>query len=690
MKNRELLPHLGCIWIFCSLSFSVHATVLEQLNTTSLDGDQIQLKLQFDGRPPNASGYAIKQPARIAIDLPETTSQVDKYHKLGAGNAKNITVVESQGKTRLIISLLEPVGYALEEKGRYLLINVGKNVVGKNSTGQSNYSSLYERTQNNETENNHRPTPDYDLEKRVKNIDFRRGEDGAGNLIISLSHPDIISDIDKKNNKLDLLLQDVKLPLSLRQKLDVIDFATPVQFISAKSVPDGTRIVIEPKGNFDYLVWQADTQFTISIKKMFGEQASLALEDTIQYSGERLSLNFQDIEIRSVLQLIADFKDLNLVASDTVEGNVTLRLKNVPWDQALDIVLTAKGLGKRIEDNILTVAPAEELASREQEALESRQKISSLSTLHTELVQINYADASEIASVLQGEKDNRILSERGSIQVITRTNSLLIKETSDKLEEIQSLIKRIDVPVRQVQIESRIVAIDDKVSKNLGVKWSHGDPSNGSGLNDLFTDFSVTGPNINVGFAVDGTLLELELSALEEDNRGEVISQPRVVTADKQTAVIKSGKEIAYQESTSSGATSIAFKEAVLSLEVTPQITPDGRVIMDIQIKNDDTVATATGQSSGNDEDSEESATSDIPIISKNEVKTKVMVNDGQTVVLGGIFRNNQTRSVSKVPFLGDLPGVGHLFRRDTRATTRSEVLIFITPRIISESVALR
>ena len=432
------------------------------------------------------------------------------------------------------------------------------------------------------------------------------------------------------------------------------------------------------------------------------------------YSGDRLSLNFQDIEVRDVLQILADFKDLNLVASDTVAGRVTLRLKSVPWDQALDIVLRSKGLGQRQENNVLIVAPAVELAALEREQLESQQQIRELAPLYTELVQINYADASEIAAVLLGGEGNRILSERGSVQVIDRTNSLLVQETQVKLDEIRSLIEKVDIPVRQVMIEARIVNADTGFRKELGVKWGgyiQGGNKHKNGVPDprvmvggqdalvttttseqngqtvlsraytydqLFTDLSVSGSAssaIALGFLTDSAVLNLELSALESDGGGEIVSQPKVITSDKQKAVIKSGKEIPYQEASSSGATTVSFKDAVLSLEVTPQITPDGRVIMDIKITNNDsTTSTSTG----------------IPIIDTNEVETKVLIDDGQTIVLGGIFKNTTSKGVDKVPLLGDLPGIGRLFRKDTQRDTKSEVLIFITPKILTESLALR
>jgi len=418
-----------------------------------------------------------------------------------------------------------------------------------------------------------------------------------------------------------------------------------------------------------------------------------------------MSLDFQDIAVRDVLQILADFKGFNLVASDTVTGNITLRLKDVPWNQALAIVLSARGLGQRQDGNILVVAPAAELSNREREQLESSKQLRDLAPLHTELLQINYANAEEIANVLLGGEGNRTLSERGSVQIIQRTNSLLVRETRSQLKKIRELLSQVDVPVRQVQIEARIVAADTSFRKELGVRWGGAfqlgtgnhlraggrggafqaadSAANGNfvsdatdvafGNNNLFTDLSVTGTGasaLSIGLLTDSSLLNLELSALEADGGGEIVSRPRVITSDKQQATIRSGQEIPFQETSAGGGTSVSFKDAVLSLEVTPQITPDGRIIMDIKVNNDSsTESTATG----------------IPIIDTTEVSTKVLIDDGQTIVLGGIFTNTTQKGVSKVPFLGDLPGVGRLFRRDIKQDTRGETLIFITPKVLGQ-----
>ncbi|MGB0359990.1 MAG: type IV pilus secretin PilQ, partial [Endozoicomonas sp.] len=524
-------------------------------------------------------------------------------------------------------------------------------------------------------------------ESGITRIDFQRGEDGEGKVIIALADAKIPMDMNEQAGRIRLEFAGDVIPEKLRNRLDVIDFATPVMFIDSRVEDGNSSIVIEPKGQFEYLAYQTDNLLTISVKKPERQDHNRRASG-LSYKGDKLSLNFQNIEVRAVLQLIADFTDLNLVASDTVGGNVTLRLQNVPWDQALDIVLKAKGLDKRLEGNVLTVAPAAEIAAREREQLENEQQISELAPVYTDLVQINYADAAEISEVIQGSGDAGLLTERGSVQVVDRTNSLLVKDTQAKLDELRDLIEQLDIPIRQVMIEARIVTLSSSLREELGVKWSgqKAEIDAGSGTVDIggrgddniFTDLSVTGvasTAIQIGLSTNSGLLNLELSALLSDGGGEVISQPKVITADKKTAIIKSGKEIPYEEKTSSGATSVAFKDAVLGLEVTPQITPDGRVIMDIKINNDDTT---------------EETSNSVPIISTNEITTQVLVEDGETVVLGGVFKQSKRSGVSKVPVLGDIPYIGALFRSKTESDEKEELLVFITPRVVTDSISLR
>ncbi len=692
----------------------VMAGELRNLDVNSLPGDRVEVTLTFDGPPPDIRSYAIEQPARISIDLPATISKVPKYNDVGFSNAQSITVIETKDRTRMIVNLEQPAGYTYFTEDNKLIITVGDGDLPEPvSDGQLARSKDNQQgSQGNDAESKAKVTGSGLMlshqPEGITSIDFERGEGGEGNIVIGLSSKSVAMDLEEQGGRLRLTFPGARLPASLKNRLDVIDFATPVQYVDARIEEGNAMVIIEPKGEYDYLAWQTDNMLTISVKALSSRQVQRNIREKQLYSGDRLSLNFQDIEVRDVLQILADFKDLNLVASDTVVGRVTLRLKSVPWDQALDIVLRSKGLGQRQENNVLIVAPAVELAALEREQLESEQQIRELAPLYTELMQINYADAKEISTVLVGGEDNRILSERGSVQVIERTNSLLVQETQVKLDEIRNLIEKVDIPVRQVMIEARIVNADTRFVKELGVKWGGYVNPNGphtqadrqyflggqdatvtTSVEDgatersytydqLFTDLSVSGTTraaLAIGLITDSSVINLELSAMEADGGGEVVSQPKVITSDKQKAVIKSGKEIPYQEASSSGATSISFKDAVLSLEVTPQITPDGRVIMDIKITNNDsTTSTSTG----------------VPIIDTNEVQTKVLIDDGQTIVLGGIFKNTTKEGVDKVPLLGDLPGIGRLFRKDTKQETKSEVLIFITPKILTGSLALR
>ena len=576
--------------LLAMLPISAWGVTLKNMDAAALPGEMVEIRLTFDGAAPVAHGYSIEKPPRISIDLPFTRSELPKYNEIGFNNAKSVTVLESGDRTRLVINLQQPTGFSSQADGRTLSIYLGEN----------SSATAVQRELSQQGEPSYQTA---EMTRGINDIGFQRGDDGEGEVIIALSDARIPMDMNEQGGRIRLEFQGDILPQNLRNRLDVIDFATPIKFIDA-AVQDGNSIItIEPKGEFEYLAYQTDNLLTVSVKAPDPKEHSRRKKG-LSYKGDKLSLNFQDIEVRAVLQLIADFTDLNLVASDTVGGNVTLRLQNVPWDQALDIVLKAKGLDKRLEGNVLTVAPAAEIAAREREQLENEKQIRELAPVYTDLVQINYADAEEIATVLKGAEGASLLTERGSVQVVARTNSLLIKDTQVKLDELRELIDQLDIPIRQVMIEARIVTLSSNFQEELGVKWTgskkdalkedNRDLAIGGGQeNDVFTDLSVTGgasSAIAIGFSTNGgTILNLELSALLSDGGGEVISQPKVITADKKTAIIKSGKEIPYEEKTSSGATSVAFKDAVLGLEVTPQITPDGRVIMDIKINNDDT-----------------------------------------------------------------------------------------------------
>ncbi len=554
--------------------------------------------------------------------------------------------------------------------------------------------------------------------KEIRNIDFQRGEQGEGNLVIDLSDSSITPNIEEQGGKIRVTFAKTQLPEAMRARLDVKDFATPVNFVNASVSGDNVSIVIEPTGFYDYLAFQADNRLTISVKPLAQDEVEKRKAERFAYTGEKLSLNFQDIDVRSVLQLIADFTDLNLVASDTVEGSITLRLQNVPWDQALDLVLKTKGLDKRKVGNVLLVAPAEEIAARERQELEAKKQIAELAPLRRELIQVNYAKASDIAKLFQSVATaDGAVPDRGSITVDDRTNSIIAFQTQERLDELRRVVAQLDIPVRQVMIEARIVEATVGYDKSLGVRWG-GNFGGGSkwdiygkdgarsiktddktGVSQLllpgtdtvgnfklkngvapvpFVDMGLVNSTsgIGLGFITDNAMLDLQLSAMEKTGNGEVISQPKVVTSDKETAKILKGAEIPYQEASSSGATSTSFKEAALSLEVTPQITPDNRVIMEVKVNKD--------------EPDFSQAVNGVPPIRKNEVNAKVLINDGETIVLGGVFSNTQTKSVDKVPLLGDLPFIGRVFRRDIVEDKKNELLVFLTPRIMnSQSIAV-
>ncbi|HVL01969.1 MAG TPA: type IV pilus secretin PilQ family protein, partial [Dongiaceae bacterium] len=538
----------------------------------------------------------------------------------------------------------------------------------------------------------------------VRELDFRRGAQGEGQVIITLSDRNSPVDLREEGGKIVAEFVGVTLPESLHRRLDVVDFATPVKTIDAISRGGNARISVAASGEYEYMAYQTDETFTISVKPVTGAELERKRKEKFQYTGEKLSLNFQDIEVRSVLQLIADFTELNLVASDTVRGRITLRLQNVPWDQALDLILKTKGLDKRKVGNVMLVAPADEIAAREKLELESQKQVKELAPLRTEYLAVNYAKAKEVSELV---KSSGFLSERGTITVDERTNIMLIQDTSANIDEVRFMLQQLDIPVKQVMIEARIVIARSDAAEELGVRWGvmraqevkdgigiiggngpgveqnledltdEDDPSYSIGDDSLAVDLGVAGAGasrIAFGFFDDKGLLDLELSALESDGRADIVSTPKVLTADQQTAKIQSGTEVPYQEASSSGATSTSFKEAVLGLEVTPQITPDGRIIMDLKINQD-----SVGEEFN-----------DIPSIDTNEIETSVIVDNGQTVVLGGVFRSEEVNTTVKTPFLGDLPVLGRLFRKTTSDSTKSELLIFITPRVVNDVLAVK
>ena len=675
---------------------NVFAVTLTDFKSASSAGDVTEIELVFDGTPPEISGYTIEKPARIALDLPGVTSDLkSKRHELGTGNARSAMVVEAKDRARVVINLNQLVGYTTQVQGNKLFVRVGDDGQSKQFAGNTKTSASGEKISQNGM--------------KVVNVDFRRGSQGEGQVQISLSDARASANIRREGSKIIADLEGVALPNVLSRRLDVADFATPVRFVDARAEGGSARIVIEPQSaDFDYLAYQTDKVLSINISDI-PKDAEGQQDKQFPFTGEKLSLNFQNIEVRTVLQLIADFTGLNLVASDSVGGSITLRLQNVPWDQALDLVLKTKGLGQRQMGSVLLIAPAEEIAAREKVELEAVRQVEELAPLVTEYMQLKYAKAADLAELLTSEQG--LLSERGTAVVDSRTNTLLMKDSAKNLEKVREALTMLDVPVRQVLIEARIVVASTTVGEELGVQWGGaGFKNNGDnwttfggtkstlreGNQILFDrantgsssqtidlessdviDFGVTDASAStfaIGYQTADFLLDLELSAIETEGRAEIVSQPRVITADGQTASIESGTEIPYLQASSSGASNVAFKSAVLRLEVTPQITPDDRIIMDLVI-NQDSVGELTTAG---------------PAIDTNAVETQVLVENGETIVLGGIFRSEEITQVSKTPFFGDLPLIGALFRRTSQQEEKSELLVFITPRLVKETLSAR
>ncbi|UYZ85531.1 type IV pilus secretin PilQ [Entomomonas sp. E2T0] len=700
----------------------LYAANLKDMDVVSLPGERVELKLMFDEPVAAPNGYTIDQPARIALDLPGVTSQLgEKRRAVGIGNVRNLTVVESKNVTRLVVGLNTLVPYTTRAEGNNIFIILGDKTTASPVAQTNTASTVSTKPTNNVTPVTTKAVTS--VGNAIENIDFRRGDNGEGNIVVKLSNSTISPDVQEKGGKIVLNFPKTQLPESLRVRLDVKDFATPVQFINSTAKSDGSSISIEPKGNYDYLVFQANDELTVSVKHVSAEEKQRRLEDQGVFKGDTLSLNFQDIEVRSVLQILADFTKLNLVATDSVTGNITLRLQNVPWDQALDIIMRTRGLAKRQEGNILIIAPADELAESARRMFDAEQTLKATQPLRRELIPVNYADATSIIALFQATMSqtnsvqtnqngaynaNMTSNDRGSLTVDKRTNTIIAYQTEERLEELRRIITQLDRPVRQVQIEARIVEANVDFAKSLGVRWgadigsksrnwqSYGGAdgrvnSEGAGkdFGNLGTSITHDGDNymwtpaapvvdlgaanatsgIGIGFFSSNVMIDLKLNAMQKSGQGEIISQPKVTTSDKETARIMKGQEVPYQEASSSGATSTSFKEALLSLEVTPQITPDNQIMMAVTVTKDSVNESRTYQG--------------VPPINKNEVNAKVLVSDGETIVLGGVFQNEQSKVTEKVPFLGDLPVMGRLFRRDTVSNTKQELLIFITPRII-------
>jgi type IV pilus assembly protein PilQ len=686
---------------------AVAQNVIQSITTSQQAGTdvvRIELSEPLTAEP---SGFVVQAPPRVAIDLPGVGNGLGRNSvELNQGNVRSANVAQSGERTRLVLNLRQAANYRVQLQGKSLILLLDSAAVAA-APSSGGAATQFAPAQNQQPQ-------------ALRDVDFRRGREGAGRVVVDLPSTQVGVDIRQQGQNLVVEFLRSTLPEQLRRRLDVADFGTPVQSITTFQSGDRVRMVIEPKGSWEHSAYQTDNQFVLEVRPMKVDPNKLVQGPG--FSGEKLSLNFQNIEVRALLQVIADFTNFNVVTSDSVTGTVTLRLKDVPWDQALDIILQAKGLGVRKNGNVLWIAPKEELANREQVDLESRRKIADLEPTRTQAFQLNYTKAETIAKSLvgsalvaqavdnaTGQNSGRILSARGSVIFEQRTNQLFVTDIPSKLEEIQAMIAKIDIPVRQVLIEARIVEATDNWGQSLGVKLGFanlsGIPTSGPGA-QVGGNYAAVGAQTGQSPPVDfantqfvnlpantGALgaaaatfalslfsasadkfLNLELSALENDGNGKIVSSPRVITADQVKALIEQGEELPYQAATSSGATSVQFRKAILKLEVTPQITPEGFVLLDLDV-NKDSVGRPTLQGFA---------------IDTKHVRTQVLVENGGTVVIGGIFTQTNQEEINKVPLLGDIPYMGWLFKNRLLSTKKTELLVFITPKIITDRTAAR
>ncbi len=673
---------LGGAW--AEAAPAANGPTLQEISSASLPGGKVQIKLRHSAPPPAPLSFTIDNPARIVLDFADTAhSLAQSSQSVGIGAVRSVSVASAKGRTRVVLNLDQLVPYETRTDGNdvYLTLDASGGAAMAGADRATTAATAAKHS--------------------LSNIDFRRGEKGEARIIVSLSHPSTHVTVRKEGGQIIADFLNTGVPENLERRLDVVDFATPVKIVETSRHGNNTRMVITAQGEYEHLAYHAGNVFTIEVQPLTKTQQEVAEKKKADHSGERLSLNFQDIPVRTVLQLIADFTGQNLVASDKVTGNVTLRLQDVPWSQALDIILKSKGLSMRQTGSVLEIETNVEVAAREQ-----------LVPLRSESIRVNYAKATDLAAVLFKDEKNSLLSSRGKIAADAHSNTLLVQDTEDKLAEIRALVSALDVPQRQVMIESRIVIADDNFSKDMGVRFgvtgvrklgdgiitSSGSAS-GTGylvdhalynLQSTGQPFPVGVPwlsdRLNVNLPVDGPriafailganiLLDLELSALQAEKRGEVISNPRVVTVNQREAMILQGEEIPYVTRDDKGFPTTAFKLAGLSLKVTPQITPDNRIIMSIVVTKD--ARGAAVQDGG------------APAIITNKVSTQVLVGNGETIVLGGVYEQITNNSTARVPFLGDLPYIGFLFKQDRKLDNKSELLIFVTPKILPDSLTL-
>lgn len=679
---------LGTAFLAASLSTSSWAQTPNAIEsvTGSVQGGAEVIRIDLtEALTKVPTGFTIQSPARIALDFPGVSSSMARSAiALNLGNLRSANVVQAGERTRVVLNLKASTAYSAQIQGKSLLIILEPVAVAAPTTLAT---AVFAENGNREV-------------LPLKDIDFRRGTDASGRIVVDLANNQVGVDIRQQGKSLVVEFLKTALPEGLRRRMDVADFGTPVQTVTTSQVGDKVRMVVDPKGSWEHSAYQSDNQFVLEVRQLKVDESKLSQGPG--YTGEKLSLNFQNIETRSLLQVIADFTNFNIVTSDSVTGSVTLRLKDVPWDQALDIILQSKGLGMRKTCNVLLIAPKDELAAKDKLDLESRNAIQTLEPVRTQAFQINYAKAADIGAHISaggsGQSGARILSSRGSVIAEARTNQLFVTDIPSKLEQVQSFITKIDIPVRQVLIEARIVEASDSFGKSLGVRLGGRPFTLNGNQNTSFgstytagTAGTTAGDFINLpGVGQNGfsaatfavslfnssmtRFINLEISAMEADGKGKIVSSPRIVTADQVKALIEQGTELPYQQATSSGATSIAFRKANLKLEVTPQITPEGNIILNVDVNKD-----SVGRSTANGF-----------AIDTKHIQTQVLVENGGTVVIGGIFEESEREDVTKVPLLGDIPGVGNLFKTRTRTANKSELLVFISPKVISSGTALR
>ncbi len=707
MKTKQLLK-FGVFLLTSSFIATAYAASINDVRFTNLPGNRIQIAIELDSKPTAPASFTIENPSRIAFDFLNTTSNLKrKVLLIGLGSAKSITTVSVKNRTRVVLNLTKLIPFTtnIKENTFFITLNTKSNNTDDNDLPRFDNDTVdvvagndLSRFGENQQKNKEQLSESFKSNRFLQDIDFRRGENGEGRVILKLSSSNIPANVREKNGAILIELLDTGLPQRLKRRLDVLDFATPIKSIDTDSDGKNVQIIINTSSkNFEQLAYQSKNIFTIELKPLEKEELERKIKDRFGFTGEKLSLNFQDIEIRAVLQLLADFTEQNLVVSDTVSGKLTLRLKNVPWDHALDIILKSKALGMRKNGNVLLIAPTEEIAAREKLELEAQQQVEELAPLKTEFLQVNFGKALSMSEMLKSEGGS-ILSARGSVTLDERTNTLIVRDTEEILGQIRDLVKILDKPVRQVLIESRVVIASKTFGKDLGVRWGVNSGSDNSGIisgnsetvSDIATGSFGGTPSasryaVNLGAAAatssialavanlgQGTLLELELSALQREGNGEVVASPRIITANQKEAVIENGIEIPYIV-VSNGDATVNYKDALLSLRVTPQITPDDHIILDIQVNKD-----AVGQFIT-------VGSSSIPSIEKREIKTQVLVNNGETIVLGGVYEESNIQSTSVTPFFSDLPLIGDLFKNNSTQQSKSELLVFVTPKIIKD-----